>query len=320
MSGTSAEARPTARGVTGALAAFFSGWRFPAWTVAILTAHLVTLGVALLLPTGDDAVGRFAEEFKTWCFGFDPATGRMEWMLVAMMLFEPFGLALMIAAIWRRQLAEAFTGRRWVAPVLSSMVAVIAAGVVFGLLHDPRAPSGALPFPGERLRTALTPPPMSLTDQEGREVSLEALRGRVVLVTSVYSRCSQTCPMIMAQVKRALAGLSEAERANLTVLAVSLDPAHDRPDVLARLAKAQGISAPLYRLGTGEPAYVEGLLDALGVARSRDPQTGIISHANLFWLMDREGRLAYRFTLGERQEEWLGAALKLLVAEVGGVG
>ncbi|MNC96767.1 hypothetical protein D3C83_142260 [compost metagenome] len=60
---------------------------------------------------------------------------------------------------------------------------------------------------------------------------------------------------------------------------------------------------------------MESTLDALGVARTRDPETGVIDHANLFVLVDRDGRVAYRFTLGERQERWLVQALRLLLAE-----
>jgi protein SCO1/2 len=47
----------------------------------------------------------------------------------------------------------------------------------------------------------------------------------------------------------------------------------------------------------------------------RDTDTGLIDHANLFILIDREGRVAYRFTLGERQQDWLGNALRLLLGE-----
>ena len=53
------------------------------------------------------------------------------------------------------------------------------------------------------------------------------------------------------------------------------------------------------------------------VARKRDPETGVIDHANLFLLIDREGRLAYRLGLGERQQRWLTSALRVLLDEKG---
>jgi protein SCO1/2 len=146
-------------------------------------------------------------------------------------------------------------------------------------------------------------------------VDLAALRGRVVLLTGVYASCSRTCPMILAEAKRVVAGLDPREAEDLQVIAVTLDPDHDTPEVLARLADAQGIAPPVWHLVTGEAARVERTLDRMGIARSRDPGTGIIDHANLFLLVDRQGRLAYRFTLGPRQERWLSTAVRLLLRE-----
>ena len=94
-----------------------------------------------------------------------------------------------------------------------------------------------------------------------------------------------------------------------------LDPENDSLEVLARLAQLQQMSAPLYNLVTGEADEVERILDDMGVARQRDPETGIINHASLFILVDRDGKVAYRLGLGERQERWLVSALRVLLRE-----
>jgi cytochrome oxidase Cu insertion factor (SCO1/SenC/PrrC family) len=75
------------------------------------------------------------------------------------------------------------------------------------------------------------------------------------------------------------------------------------------------MQSTLYHLVTGDPAEVEPLLDRMQIARQRDPETGVISHANLFLLIDREGRIAYRLGLGERQQRWLTSALRVLLRE-----
>ncbi len=94
-----------------------------------------------------------------------------------------------------------------------------------------------------------------------------------------------------------------------------MDPETDSPEVLAQLAKNHGMDAPLFRLVTGEPAEVERVLDRMEIARQRDPETGVISHANLYLLIDRQGRVAYRLGLGERQQRWLVSALRVLLRE-----
>ena len=103
-------------------------------------------------------------------------------------------------------------------------------------------------------------------------------------------------------------------------MAVTLDPEHDSPEVLAGLAEAHGLSAPLYQLLTGEPSEGERVLNEMSIARQRDPETGVIDHANLFLLLDRDGQVAYRLGLGERQERWLVSALRVLLREAPGAG
>ena len=175
--------------------------------------------------------------------------------------------------------------------------------------------AGELPFPAEALRTAYPAPVFALTNQVGERVDLAALRGKVVVLTAVYASCGHTCPLMLAQSKRAVGELTETEREDLRVVAVTLDPQHDSVETLKFLSELQGLPAPLYNLLTGDVAEVERVLDDMDVTRRRDPETGIIDHANLFLVIDREGKVAYRLGLGERQERWLVAAMRALLRE-----
>lgn len=303
----------------GAIERFLAGPRFAIWVISLLVAYELALVAVLAIPAGDEGLSRFAEEFKTWCFGKDPATGQAQPMYLAMMLGEPAGLSAIIGGLWW----GALRGAGWRAfriPAAAALCAVLLGGAGFWALHDPMRAGEALPFPAERLRTGFQPPHFELVDHLGKRVSLEALRGKVVLITAIYASCSQTCPAIMAQTKKAVGALTDGERQNLAVLAISLDPAQDTVEHLARLARGQGVFAPLYRLVTGAPAEVERTLDAFGVSRTRDPKTGVITHVNLFLVIDPRGKLAYRFTLGARQEHWLSQALQLLAREAGPAG
>jgi hypothetical protein len=96
-------------------------------------------------------------------------------------------------------------------------------------LLRPDVADGELPFPAEALRTTSSPPPFVLVDHTGAPVSLAQLRGRVVILTGVYASCGYTCPMILGQAKRALAALTEEERAEVVVVGITLDPGRDAP-------------------------------------------------------------------------------------------
>jgi protein SCO1/2 len=222
----------------------------------------------------------------------------------------------MLALLWWEPLREVLEHPRAMvrhAAAAAALVAAGAAGLV--LLADPEPSLGELPFPAEALRTAHPPPDLALVNQANEGVSLASLRGKVVMLTAMYATCPHTCPLIVAQSKRAVAELTAEELADLRVVAVTLDPARDSTEVLAGLAEAHDMDTPLYNLVTGPPDEVERVLDDMGVARTRDPETGIIDHANLFLLIDRGGRVAYRFSLGERQERWLTSALRILLRE-----
>ena len=56
-------------------------------------------------------------------------------------------------------------------------------------------------------------------------------------------------------------------------------------------------------------------LTRLQFSATRNPQTGVIDHANLFLLVDRSNHIAYRFTLDARHRAWLRTALRSLLSE-----
>jgi protein SCO1 len=302
-------------GIERSLHYVFASWRFPLTALSVLFGFALLMLVALALPVSSSPLGQFAEEFKTWCFGYDPATGRMETGYVAMMITEPFVLGGLIYLLWKGPIHDAFRVPRRLAPypVLTVGMAVLF-GAGFGLLST-TAPNGELPFPAEALRTAKKPPVIELVDQDGIPTTLEEHRGRVVVLTGVYATCGFTCPMIFSQAKRALGALTQEQRAQITVLAITLDPERDDAAALSAMSEAQQVKAPTYRLLTGDPARVNEVLDALEIARFKNPETGVIDHVNVFHVVDRQGRIAYRFSLGERQEQWLTKALELLVEE-----
>ena len=294
---------------------FFAGGSFPLFVLSLLVFYELLVFAMLSLPGGDAGLLAFAEEFRVWCLGYDPATGRTEWVYVMAMIAPQLMVGAAVVVVWWEPLRESLERPRAVLHHAAAALTVIAATVIgFALLPSGSA-MGDLAFPAEALRTAYDPPELQLTNQNGSPVDLESLRGKVVALTAVYASCPHTCPLILAQSKNAVAQLTPEERAELRVVAVTMDPANDTPEVLRRLAGMHDLEAPLYNLVTGEPDTVEGILDRMGISRRRDPETGVIDHANLFLLLDRKGTVAYRLGLGDRQERWLTSALQVLIRE-----
>ncbi len=62
-------------GLDRLLTAIFRGWRFPIITLSLLFFVTLLMGSVLIIPPGQSALAAFAEDFKIWCFGYDPETG-----------------------------------------------------------------------------------------------------------------------------------------------------------------------------------------------------------------------------------------------------
>jgi len=297
---------------------FFSSWRFPVLALAVLGSFEVLLLVLLFVPGGDAGFGAFADEFRKWCFGYDERTGSLQWAYVGLMLGHPPVIGGIIALFWKEPVAELLRTRPRALLPYGAGAAVIATGMTLSLFAAAKpGPDPKLPLPAAALRTAYAAPSFDLRNQHGQRVTLEQLEGQVVILTGVYATCGYTCPLILAQLERTLARLRADERRWVRVVAITLDPERDTERVLLELANRHKMSAPEAQFLTGPPERVNALLDALQISRKMDMTTGAIDHANLFIVLDKRGKLAYRFTLSQRQEHWLLEAVQLLAREPG---
>lgn len=135
--------------------------------------------------------------------------------------------------------------------------------------------------------------PLSLTDQDGRGFSLDARRGKPLLVSMFYTSCEFVCPMLVETIRDAEAKLKPAEREKLTVLLVSFDPARDSVQVLKTTAHDRGLAAPHWTLARADEAAVRKLSAVLDIPFRRLPN-GDYKHASTLVLLDAEGRIAAR--------------------------
>lgn len=272
-------------------------------------------------PTEGGWLGDFVRDFQLWCYRGDPRTGGISWLAVSVMAFEPIFVVGVAALLWRQTLVRLLQPGVWRAhsgAALAALVAVAAScgGLVYYARTDAVRARVLPPFPGERIRVQLALPATPLVDQTGAAFRFADLRGRVLLVTGVFAACTTACPEIFVELKEILDELPAAERAGLSVVALSLNPEYETVELMHRVAEARGLAAPEFRYVNGEdPVAMHDLLTRLQFSPTRDPQTGLIDHANLFLLVDRSNHIAYRFTMDPRHRAWLRAGLRSLLHE-----
>ena len=78
---------------------------------------------------------------------------------------------------------------------------------------------------------------VSMQNQRGENHGLDVARGYPVLVTMFYGSCPAACPLIIETLQVIESDLTIADRGQVRVLMISLDPKQDTPEALRDLAK-----------------------------------------------------------------------------------
>jgi protein SCO1/2 len=149
------------------------------------------------------------------------------------------------------------------------------------------APSRPSDFRGIEVTDRRSAPDFTLRDQDGRLVRLAEERGRVVLVTFLYSHCTDVCPLIAENLNAALRELGPGRR-DVRVLAVSVDPAGDTPAAVRSYVRVHRL-LPEFRYLMGSRRELRPVWRAWHVsAVARDPE--LVDHTAYTALLDRGGR------------------------------
>jgi protein SCO1 len=150
-----------------------------------------------------------------------------------------------------------------------------------------------------------TPAPrFTLTDQDGRTVSLADLKDRAIVVDFVYTTCKGPCPILTSRNVELQRALPAAIRQRVHFVSISLDPVHDTPEVLKRYALDRGADLSDWSFLTGPEPEVAEVVRRWGVG-SLLAADGTIEHTVATFLVDERGQIAKR---------WLG--LQQSVAEM----
>lgn len=289
-----------------------TGWKFPAAALSLLLSVSAFIGVILLIPETDGPIGRFARDFRLYCFGFDLKSGRFPWSEAILFFLDPLIIAGIIFFFWRKNL-HSVPRKVLLRTAFTVFLLTFASG---GLLaYRALGTKSDLSFPAERLRTSFQAPAVRLTDQNGQIADIAAYRGRVVVLTGFYTHCNGTCPAITGQLKRLAAFIPKEKQIDLAIFAVTMTPESDTVERLHQYSEGRQMRAPLYRLLTGPISDVSRTLDLMGVTRSAPAPNGQVDHANVILVVDRAGKVAYRFSIGELQEKWFNEAVLLLLNE-----
>ncbi len=144
-----------------------------------------------------------------------------------------------------------------------------------------------------------------LVNQNGQAFELTSRRGKPSIVSMFYTSCQFVCPMLIETIQANEAKLTPDERAQISTLLVSFDPAHDDVQALKSVADKRKLDASRWSLARTDAAAARKLAAALGI-QYRQLANGDFNHSTVLILLDAQGRIVGRTNkLGVADPEFL---------------
>src|SRR3984885_9800300 len=134
-------------------------------------------------------------------------------------------------------------------------------------------------------------PGFTLTSQDGHQVSLSSLRGKVVLLTFLDPVCTTDCPII-AQELRAADAMLGAKAGGTELVAVVANPTYTSTAFTAAFTRQEGLSqVPNWLYLTGPLSQLVPVWHQYGIEVKNLPAGAMSAHNDLAFVISATGRL-----------------------------
>lgn len=202
------------------------------------------------------------------------------------------------------------------------LLVIVAALAVMTLLlisHDssPALPSGAhsessTHFAGQALTPRVQAPGLGgLRDYTGEKVDLASYRGKAVLVTFLYTHCPDVCPLMTAELHNALARMKPAERREVQIVAVSVDPKRDTREAVAEFVAGHAMTGKMKYL-VGDAHELGKVWEAWNVGSEKDSvNPEFVSHSALVYGISGSGKLTTIYSSNFKPQQIVADVPKL---------
>ena len=149
-------------------------------------------------------------------------------------------------------------------------------------------------FKYEKLMEIGSAPSFSLTNQEGKTISNEDLKGKVHVVEFFFSTCPTICPIMNQKMLKI-----EKEFLNhddFGIVSITINPSYDTSEVLKKHAEHLGVQHKNWHFLTGEQSYIYEIANKgfnLYAAENNKAKGGF-EHSGFFALIDKNGNIRCR--------------------------
>lgn len=146
----------------------------------------------------------------------------------------------------------------------------------------------------------------TVTNHRGEEVSLEDLKGKPWLAMFIFTNCTTICSPMTYNMSEVQASLKERGVEDYNIVAFSVDPATDTPEVMANYLSHYDIpDESKWNLVTGyKQEFIEQFaMNSFKSLVKMPTNSDQVLHANTFFLVDENGVAVKNYTGFSEQED-----------------
>lgn len=131
------------------------------------------------------------------------------------------------------------------------------------------------------------------TTDAGREIRLDSLLGKPVVLALFFTNCDHSCPIMVRDMKSLQSPLTAKASDKVQFVLVSIDPERDTPEVLKSFRTKFRLPAERWMLVTGAADSVKQLAEKLGFNYAPGSKTQA-AHSLLVTILDGKGEIAHQ--------------------------
>ncbi|WP_281226556.1 SCO family protein [Flavobacterium aquiphilum] len=140
--------------------------------------------------------------------------------------------------------------------------------------------------------------PSKWTTQNGQNIEMKDLRGKVLLMVMIYTSCKAACPRLVADMRNIESRLPDNIKEHVKLVLISIDPQTDTPKRLKEFSIANKMEGDQWLFLRSTEENTREFAAVLAVNYKKISPMDF-SHSNIISVFNAEGELAY-------QQEGLG--------------
>jgi protein SCO1/2 len=142
--------------------------------------------------------------------------------------------------------------------------------------------------PVSQLPVKLQIPHFALTDQDGKRLSDQDLRGKPWVAAFIFTGCADTCPMMSKKMSNLQTMITAKD---VKLVSFTVDPDRDTPAVLKQYAARFNADTTRWKFVTGTAQQMKDVAYGMGIAVQPPDGNDPLLHSQHFLLIDGKGQV-----------------------------